>query len=125
MERDTDKGYAMNTYGEQYGFDLKATVDKYHLPEMNKPGYRDQLLKSLERGNLHEITFMKNGKESSGFVTANPQFKSLDFYDMDLSPVYSKAVDSHDVVEQKKAVKVAEVVTEKEQTSKEKAGVTR
>ncbi|MBB6240332.1 hypothetical protein HDC90_005006 [Pedobacter sp. AK013] len=60
---------------------------------MDKPGFKDQLLKSLERGNLHEVSFMKNGKETAGFVAANPQFKTLDFYDKDLSQVYSKAVD--------------------------------
>ncbi|WP_426329100.1 hypothetical protein [Pedobacter sp. R-06] len=88
-----EKGYAMNPYGENYGFNLKETVDKYNILNMEKPGFRDQLLKSLERGNLHEVSFTKNGKETTGFVTANPQFKTLDFYDKDLSQVYSKAVD--------------------------------
>ncbi|MDQ0640145.1 hypothetical protein QF042_003710 [Pedobacter sp. W3I1] len=92
-EHTPEKGYAVNSYGENYGFSLKETVDKYNILNMEKAGFRDQLLKSLERGNLHEVSFMKNGKETTGFVTANPQFKTLDFYMLDMSQVYSKAVD--------------------------------
>ncbi|MGQ7856526.1 hypothetical protein ACUN24_20005 [Pedobacter sp. WC2501] len=92
-EHTPGKGYAVNSYSENYGFNLKQTVDKFNILDMEKPGFRDQLLKSLERGNLHEVSFMKNGKEAAGFVAANPQFKTLDFYDKDLSQVYSKAVD--------------------------------
>lgn len=92
-DHSAEKGYAVKTFGEQYGFDLKETVDRFKILDMEKPGFKDQLLKSLERGNLHEVSFMKNGKEASGFVAANPQFKTLDFYDRDLAQVYSKAVD--------------------------------
>ncbi|MEH3115757.1 hypothetical protein [Pedobacter terrae] len=92
-EHTPEKGYSVNSYGENYGFNLKQTVDKFNILDMEKPGFKDQLLKSLERGNLHEVSFMKNGKEAAGFVAANPQYKTLDFYDKDLSLVYSKAVD--------------------------------
>lgn len=95
-EHTPEKGYGMKSYGEQYGFNLAETIDKFKILNMEKPGFKDQLLKSLERGNLHEVSFMKNGKEASGFVTANPQFKTLDFYDKDLSQVYSKAIDRHE-----------------------------
>jgi hypothetical protein len=55
------------------------------------------MMKSLERGNLHEVNFSKDGKEMKGFVAANPQFKTLDFYDQNLASVYSKAVDLREV----------------------------
>lgn len=92
-EQIPEKGFNVNTYGEAYGFNLKDAVNRFHLPELDKQGFKEQLLKSLERGNLHEITFLKNGKETTGFVTANPQFKSLDFYDKGLEPVFSKSID--------------------------------
>jgi len=120
-----EKGYSTNTFGDAYGFSLKGTVDKFQLIDMDKQGFKDQLLKSLERGNLHEVSFMKNGKETNGFVTANPQFKTLDFYDMDLKQVYSKSVDKHGLAEKSEVDKVPEVVAEQEQASKEKKGVTR
>jgi len=124
-EHTSEKGYGINSYGENYGFNLKDTLDKFKLPDMDKQGFRDQLLKSLERGNLHELKFMKNGKELTGFVTANPQFKTLDFFDKDLSQVYSKAVDRHDVSEKKEVNKELEIAPEGAHVSKEKKGVTR
>jgi hypothetical protein len=92
-ENDPEKGYAVKNYGENYGFNLAFAVDKFVLPDIDKPGFKDQLMKSLERGNLHEVSFSKDGKEMKGFVAANPQFKTLDFYDQNLISVYSKAVD--------------------------------
>ncbi|RBQ12031.1 hypothetical protein [Pedobacter miscanthi] len=96
-EHDPEKGYTVKNYGENYGFSLASAVEKFVLPDINKPGFKDQLMKSLERGNLHEVSFSKDGKEMKGFVAANPQFKTLDFYDHNLSSVYSKAVDLKEV----------------------------
>lgn len=96
-EHDPDKGFKVKNYGENYGFSLASSVDKFVLPDIYKPGFKDQLMKSLERGNLHEVSFSKDGKKMNGFVAANPQFKTLDFYDHNLAPVYSKAVDLREV----------------------------
>lgn len=120
-----EKGYAMSTYGEQYGFQLKDTVDRFKILDMEKPGFRDQLLKSLERGNLHEVSFMKNGKETAGFVAANPQFKTLDFFDRELSQVYSKSVDRHEGGEKKEVTNNEEMLSENAQVSQDKKGVVR
>jgi len=124
-EHTPEKGYKIDPYGKNYGFSLKETVDKFNILNMEKPGFKDQLLKSLERGNLHEVSFMKNGKETTGFVTANPHFKTLDFYDKDLSQVYSKAIDRHDALEKREVDKVPEMVMEQEQASREKKGISR
>ncbi|RBQ08975.1 hypothetical protein [Pedobacter miscanthi] len=118
-EHDPEKGYTVKNYGENYGFSLASTIDKFILPEIEKPGFREQMIKSLERGNLHEVNFSKDGKEMKGFVSVNPQFKTLDFYDHNLASVYSKAVDLKEVaakalapVENKEAV-VEEATVEK------------
>ncbi|WP_443938842.1 hypothetical protein [Pedobacter sp. MW01-1-1] len=120
-----EKGYALNSYGEQYGFSLKETVEKFKILDLDKLGVKDQLLKSLERGNLHEVSFMKNGKETSGFVSANPQFKTLDFFDRDLVQVYSKAMDRYDTIEKKDLTKEPELVNEPAMVSAEKKSRTR
>lgn len=121
-EHSPEKGYSLNSYGQQYGFDLKEVVDKFKIQEMEKPGFRDQLLKSLERGNLHEVSFMKNGKETTGFVTANPQFKTLDFYDRDLGQVYSKAVDRREPLLKEEKEKEQAIASEMEPQVEEKKG---
>jgi hypothetical protein len=121
-EHTPEKGYAINSYGQQYGFDLKETVEKFKIQDMEKPGFKDQLLKSLERGNLHEVSFLKNGKETTGFVTANPQFKTLDFYDRNLGPVYSKAVDRREHALKEEKDKEQTIAGEMEPQVEEKKG---
>ena len=92
-----DGKYAMKNFGEKYGFDLSATIDRFMIADLEKPGFKDQLMKSLQRGNLHEVSFSKDGRETKGFVAANPQYKTLDFYDAGMKSVYSKAVDQKEV----------------------------
>jgi len=99
-----DNNNVVKTFGENYGFNLADTVDKFKISDIEKLGFKDQLLKSLERGNLHEVSFSKDGKEMAGFVTANPQFKTLDFFDKELKPVYSKALDLSETVSSAKEV---------------------
>lgn len=106
-----DGKYAMKNFGEKYGFDLSATIDRFMIADLEKPGFKDQLMKSLQRGNVHEVSFSKDGRETNGFVTANPQFKTLDFYDAGMKSVYSKAVDQKEVASEA-AVQEPEVVME-------------
>jgi hypothetical protein len=121
-EHDPEKGYTVKNYGENYGFSLASSVDKFVLPDIDKPGFRDQLMKSLERGNLHEVSFSKDGKEMKGFIAANPQFKTLDFYDHNLSSVYSKAVDLKEVSAKVMAPAEKKETVVEEATVEEKKG---
>lgn len=92
-----DGKFPMKNFGEKYGFDLSATIDRFMIADLEKPGFKDQLMKSLQRGNVHEVSFSKDGREIKGFVAANPQYKTLDFYDAGMKSVYSKAVDQKEV----------------------------
>jgi hypothetical protein len=39
---------------------------------IDEPGAKDKLMKSLEKGNRHQVTAMKDGKEVKLFLEANP-----------------------------------------------------
>jgi len=106
-----DGKFAMKNFGEKYGFDLSATIDRFMIADLEKPGFKDQLMKSLQRGNVHEVSFSKDGREIKGFVAANPQYKTLDFYDAGMKSVYSKAVDQKEVASEA-VVQEPEVVME-------------
>ncbi|MDQ0640144.1 hypothetical protein QF042_003709 [Pedobacter sp. W3I1] len=92
-EWDPDKGFNVKYYGDKHGFNLSNVIDKFEILGIETAGSRNQFIRSLEQGNLHAVSFVKSGKEANGFVTANPQYKTLDFYDRDLSKVYRRAVD--------------------------------
>jgi hypothetical protein len=96
-KRDGEIGYDITSYGKNYGFDLDSTVGKFMVQDVDKPRFHEQLLKSLERGDLHEVVFFSNGKGVAGFVMANPQFKTLNFYDHSLNLVNDEVIDRRTV----------------------------
>ena len=80
-EKDKNDNYKVKQFHSGYGYELEATVNKYPIKELGNDEERTKLLKSLEKGNLQPVTFLKDGKEEKMFVSANPQFKTLDLYD--------------------------------------------
>ena len=84
-----DNNYDMKTFSKNYGFDLKELVNKSPIMGLDKPETKDRLIQSLERGNLHGVSFMHKGLEIKGFVSADPQFKQLNFFKDNLKPAYT------------------------------------
>lgn len=81
QEKDKNDNYKVKQYHAGYGYDLEMTVAKYPIREQVEPDQKASLLKSLEKGNMTQVTFVKEGRDEKMFVTANPQFKTLDLYD--------------------------------------------
>lgn len=75
---------------EAYGFGLDQVLAKHPIKELNEPVTKDRLMQSLERGNLHQVTFTKGDKEEKMFIEANPQFKSVKLYDGNLKKVFQE-----------------------------------
>ncbi|MVZ65716.1 hypothetical protein GQF61_07585 [Sphingobacterium sp. DK4209] len=72
-----------NQYHENYGFDLKAALEKLPIAELQYDESKSLLINSLERGNRHEVTFLLHDQERTVSIQANPKFKSLALYDGD------------------------------------------
>ncbi len=85
--------YKMNQYHENYGYDLEKQLEKYAIKEMTTADSREKLLKSLEKGNLHTVSFLKDGKEEKLSVEASPQFKTIRVYDKDMKPVRTQSLE--------------------------------
>lgn len=73
--------FKMKQFHSGYGYDLEAVVKKYPIKELSNDEEKVKLIKSLEKGNLQPVTFLKKGKEEKMHVAANPQYKALDIYD--------------------------------------------
>jgi hypothetical protein len=76
---------------QAYGFDLDKELSKHPIKELSEPATRERLMQSLERGNLHQVTFQKADREDKMFLEANPQFKTLNVYDDRLKKVFIEA----------------------------------
>lgn len=80
-DKDKSKNYKVNQYHENYGYNLKDLVGQ--LPIKLEERQAEWLEKSLQKGNRHGVTMEMDGKKERIYVEANPQFKTLNFYDQE------------------------------------------
>jgi len=79
---DNTGNFKLNHYHQNYGYDLEASLVKHSIKELETPKYKEDLLNSLKKGNLQSVTFVVAGVESKMYVEANPQFKTVNVYDV-------------------------------------------
>jgi hypothetical protein len=69
----TENGNAkLQTYSDGWNFKPERAIDKMDIVGINDVGAREKLMKSLEKGNRHQVEAMKNGKPVQLFIEANP-----------------------------------------------------
>lgn len=78
--KDKKNNHEVKQFHENYGYDLKATLSNYPIKEMMGAGEKEKLVHSLEKGNVQMVTFDSPGKELKVFIEANPQYKTVNFY---------------------------------------------
>jgi hypothetical protein len=110
-QKDKNENYKVKQYHSGYGYDLEAVVKKYPIKELSADEDRVKLMKSLEKGNLQPVTFLKEGKEEKMNIAANPQFKTLDLYDAKMQKQFQGI--------EKKEPKEPEKSQEKKETQKQ------
>jgi hypothetical protein len=71
-EKNDNGNYKLRTFTDGWNYKPERAIDKLDIIGINEPGNREKLMKSLEKGNRHEVTAMKNGKEVKLFLEANP-----------------------------------------------------
>lgn len=81
QEKDKNDNYKVKQYTAGYGYDLDMVMSKYPIKEQLNADEKSKVMKSLIKGNLTQVTFSREGGEDKMFITANPQYKSLDLYD--------------------------------------------
>src|SRR5688572_16524213 len=87
-QKDNNGNHKFKMIHEAYGYNLESVLAKHPIKELNDPTAKDRLMQSLERGNQHQVTFVKGDKEEKMFIEANPQFKSINLYDGNLKKVF-------------------------------------
>lgn len=80
-EKDNNGNHKLNRYHTAYGFHLEKSMAKFPIKELADPGQKATVMKSLEKGNLHAVTFERDGKEEKMFLEANPKDRNVIVYD--------------------------------------------
>jgi hypothetical protein len=89
-KKDDNGNHKFKMIHQAYGYDLDKELSKHPIKELAEPTTKERLMQSLERGNLHQVTFVKGDKDDKMFIEANPQFKGLNLYDSSLKKVYQE-----------------------------------
>jgi len=72
-ENKTENGnYKLRPFTDGWNYKPERAIDKLDIVGINEEGAREKLMKSLEKGNRHQVTAMKDGKEVKLFLEANP-----------------------------------------------------
>jgi hypothetical protein len=79
-ELDLHGNHKMKQYRGQYGYDLEKVLEKYPIRELQQEETKVSLIRSLKRGNLHLVSFIKASKTEKMFIEANPRFKTINIY---------------------------------------------
>lgn len=88
-EKDKNDNFKVKQYHSGYGYEIQTVLQKYPIKELTGgQEEKDRLLKSLEKGNMHQVTFAKEGKEDKMYIEANPQFKTINLYDSQAQKVF-------------------------------------
>ena len=100
-----------------YGYNLESELAKHPIKEITDQVSKERLMQSLERGNLHQVTFVKGDKEDKMFIEANPQFKTLNIYDSAMKKIFQE----HEKKESKPDQQKEAPVEKKQEEKKDKA----
>ena len=102
-EKNEYGNFKFQTYNQQaYGVDTAKIVEKSGLI-FDKPGHKDNTVKSLEKGNIVKVKFNLDNKITEGNAVLNPQYKTLNLYDKEMNRLNTnKPIQGLDTQQQEK-----------------------
>jgi hypothetical protein len=72
-ENKTENGnFKLRPFTDGWNYKPERAIDKLDIVGIGEEGARDKLMKSLEKGNRHQVTAIKDSKEVKLFLEANP-----------------------------------------------------
>lgn len=87
IEPKTEKGnYNFQNFYKNYGVDTTEIVEKSNLV-FDKPEYKANTIKSLEKGNVVKVKFEIDEGVMEGRAVLNPQYKNINLYDQDMNRI--------------------------------------
>jgi len=93
--KDKNNNFEVKQYHENYGYDLKAAVEKLAVAELKDPEKEKSLMQSLQKGNVQSITIEKDGNSHKMFMEADPQYKKVTLYDSNMKMVAKESLEQY------------------------------
>lgn len=93
--KDKNNNFEVKQFHENYGYDLKAAVEKFAVADLNDPDKSKALMQSLEKGNVQSVTIEKDGNSHKMFIEADPQYKKVTMYDSNMKMVAKESLEQY------------------------------
>jgi hypothetical protein len=93
--KDKNNNFDVKQFHENYGFDLKAAIEKFAITELKDPEKEKALMQSLQKGNVQSVTIEKEGRSHQMFIEADPQFKKMRLFDSKMKLVQNDSIDQY------------------------------
>jgi hypothetical protein len=93
--KDKNNNFEVKQFHENYGYDLKAAVEKFAVAELKDPEKEKALMQSLQKGNVQSVTIEKDGSSHKMFMEANPQYKNVTLYDSNMKLVAKESLEQY------------------------------
>ena len=106
--KDKNNNFEVKQFHENYGFDLKATVEKFPVTNLKDPEKEKELMQSLQKGNVQSVTIEKDGNTHKMFIEADPQYKKVNLYDSNMKLVDKESLQKYQSVGQSGTMTVKE-----------------
>ena len=97
---DKHNNHEVKQFHENYGYDLRAAVEKFAVTDLLDTDKEKALMQSLQKGNVQSVTIEKDGQVSKMFMEANPQFKMVTLYDAQMKRVPKEDLGQYQSVKQ-------------------------
>jgi len=79
-DKDGAGNFRMKEFPDGYGYDLRRALSQLPLKETDLD-VKEKLIDNLINGSRQQVTFLKEGKEQTFYIEANPQHKTVNIYD--------------------------------------------
>jgi hypothetical protein len=93
--KDKNNNFEVKQFHENYGYDLKAAIEKFAVAEMKDPEKEKALMQSLQKGNVQSVTIEKDCSSHKMFIEANPQYKNVTLYDSNMKMVAKESMEQY------------------------------
>ncbi len=82
--REENGNHKLHQYHSAWGYDLKKSLEKHPIKELSDNTSADELLKSLQKGNMAKVNYKRGEQEEKMFIAANPKERNILVYDADM-----------------------------------------
>jgi len=72
--------YKTRQFRDHYGYDVAKVLEQYPIRELTQEDVKAGLIRSLQRGNIQQVHFVKKNKTEQVYIEANPRYKTINIY---------------------------------------------